>query len=163
ALLKVGEKYYRGVEDVDLTNGGDENVTISLEPPIDLQGSIVVEGPGAQKYRNLQVKLWLREGLEWSHFLPLPPTATVKGALSFTLPNVMAGDWHIDVSPIPSGGYLKAIYLGNEEVRDTWAEIGPETKGPVKIVLSTRAAKIEGDVENLKEGARAMVVLVPTA
>ena len=161
AMLNVGAKHYRGVQSVDITSGGDAHVTIPLEAPVDIPGTIQILGPGAENYRNFQVKFWLKEGLASSLFLPLPPTAIVKGDLQFLLSNVMAGTWFIDVSPIPPGGYVKAIFLGDEDVLTEEMVIGPKSTGPLKIVLSTQAAKLEGDLDELKDGTRAIVVLAP--
>ena len=91
------------------------------------------------------------------------PRAVIKPDGTFRLASVVAGIWDIGVEPIPPGGYLKAMLLGDQDVLTEEMAIGPETSAPLKIVLSTRGAVVEGTVvrEEDRPVPRALVVLAP--
>lgn len=157
--LKSTGKQYRGVQTIELGGNPLEDVAISFLPAIDIPGSVAVEGPGAEKLQSFRVQLVPGDGVPGNALLG----ANAKGDLHFTFSDVPPGVWDIGVDPIPAGGYLKAMYLGDQDVLTEDMVIGPKSTGPLKIIVSTQGARIEGEVESdkLKDGSRATVLLAP--
>jgi hypothetical protein len=91
----------------------------------------------------------------------VPLRASVNKDGSFKIHEVPPGIWDINVGPIPPNGYLKSMHLGDQDVLTEDMTIGPSTTEPLNIVLSTRAAAIEGDVFQGDQPARAVVLLAP--
>jgi hypothetical protein len=160
ASLTVGDKNYRGWQKVEVNNSDIDGLTIQLLPGAELSGLVQVEGPGAEEYKHFRVALTPGDYLIQN--VP-QPTAESDKDLRFRFPSVVPGVWDIDVNPIPKDGYLKGMYLGDQDVLTEEMVIGPETTGPLKIVLSTQAPRVEGDVEtsNPSAATRAIVLLAP--
>ena len=129
-------------------------MNVTLEPGTSLAGSVMVEGPNAESLKNLRVNLSPGEPGN-----PQPPLQAGVKAGQFSFPEVPAGTWDINVSPIPRGSYIKSMLLGKQDVLLEDMEIGPNTKGPLTIVVSTAAPKVEGTVE---PAGPATVLAAPT-
>jgi protocatechuate 3,4-dioxygenase beta subunit len=160
AQTSLDGKVYRGVQRVDVGPAGVGDITIQLEPGIDLTGSVSVEGPDAAKHPAAFVSLVPGDGL------PLngqQPRANVNKNGTFKITGVPPGVWDINVTPIPPGGYLKSMLLGDEDVLTEDMVIRSSTSAPLKIVVSTQAAVLEGDVLQGDQPVRAVIVLAPEA
>ncbi len=142
ATLSVPGRQYRGVERVDVRPGIGE-LRLQIERGIELSGKLEVQGEGAGKYRDFRVTLVPGDGLPLSSAMP---EAAVKPDGTFRFPAVLPGIWDIGIRPIPPGGYIKAMLLGDEDVLTEDMVIGPDTRAPLNIVVSTRGAVVEGTV-----------------
>src|SRR6202049_606569 len=142
AQASIEGRIYRGVQSIDLGPQGPTDVTIALEPGIDLSGHVSIEGPDAQKYSASFVSLVPGDGMVSNE----PLRAGVNKDGSFKIAGVPPGVWDIDAGPIPPGGYLKSMRLGDQDVLTEDMTIRPSTTEQLNIVLSTRAAAFEGDV-----------------
>jgi hypothetical protein len=158
AQASIEGRNYRGVQSIDLGPQGPAEVTIALEPGIDLSGRVWVEGPDAQKYSASFVSLVPGDGMLWNG---QPLRAGVNKDGSFKIAGVPPGVWDINAGPIPPGGYLKSMRLGDQDVLTEDMTIQPSTAEQLNIVLSTRAAAFEGDVTEGDQPARAVVLLAP--
>ena len=161
ATLTAEGRSYRGVQQVDLASGADHQVTVALQSTTDISGGVQVEGPSAGKYRRFQINLVPGDGIPYND---RNLRAATNGDLHFKLSGVPAGVWDIGVEPIPEGGFLKSMSLGDQDVLTEDMVIGPKSPTNLKIVISTQGAKLEGDLEGdpLKDGARATILLAPT-
>jgi hypothetical protein len=157
AQASIEGRNYRGVQSIDLGPQGPTDVTIALEPGIDLSGRVSVEGPDAQKYSASFVSLVPGDRVVSNG----PLRAGVNKDGSFKITGVPPGVWDIDAGPIPPGGYLKSMRLGDQDVLTEDMTIRPSTTEQLNIVLSTRAAAFEGDVTEGDQPARAVVLLAP--
>jgi hypothetical protein len=158
AQATIDGKRYRGVQTIDLGPQGLRDIAIPLEPSIDLAGTVSIEGPGASKYAVSFVSLVPGDDIPWN----APPLrANVNKDGSFKIVGVPAGIWDINAGPVPPGGYLKSMRLGDQDVLTEEMMIRPSTAEPLKIVISTRAATLEGDVMQGDQPMRAMVLLSP--
>ncbi|MBZ5594884.1 MAG: carboxypeptidase-like regulatory domain-containing protein [Acidobacteriia bacterium] len=157
--LSLGERRYQGAQRVEIKGGVDKEVMLKLDPGIDLSGSLKVEGddPGQREY-----KVELSPGDALSPNEPRP-MATVKADSSFVLKSVAPGIWDIGVNPIPPGGYIKSMRLGDQDVVTEDMIIGPKTAAPLRIVVSTRGGVLEGSVTRTsgEHAARSIVLLAP--
>lgn len=149
---------YRGVQSIDAGSEGARNLTVALEPGTDLSGTVSVEGPGAANFHPAAVGLVPGDNLPWQG---QPLRANVRNDGSFTITGVPPGIWDINVSPVPPAGYIKSMRLGDQDVLTEEMAIDSSTKAPLKIVLGTRAAAVEGDVRAEGQAGRAVVLLAP--
>lgn len=158
AQATVDGKRYRGVQAVNVPPQGLHDLAISLEASIDLTGSVSVEGPDGGKQAVTFVSLVPGDDVPWNN----PPLrANVNKDGSFKIVGVPPGIWDINAGPIPPNGYIKSMRLGDQDVLTEEMMIRPTTAEPLKIVLSTRAATLEGDVVQGDLPTRAVVLLAP--
>jgi hypothetical protein len=160
AQASLDGKRYRGFQRIDVGDLGLRDIVVPVEPSIDLSGSVSVEGPDAAKYPAAFVGLVPGDGLPWN---VQPIRANVNKDGSFKITGVPPGVWDINVGPIPPSGYLKSMRLGDDDVLTADMVIRSSTTEHLNIVLSTRAATLEGDVLQGDQPARAVVVLAPDA
>jgi protocatechuate 3,4-dioxygenase beta subunit len=143
ANIRAGNKNYWASQSVDaVEDPGD--ITLALAPGTDLKGLVRIEGEGAEQFKKFQVTLTrgdLRGGSG--------DISTQTGPDGrFTLEQVPPGIWDIGVTPIPRGGYLKSMRFGKQDVLTEEMEIGPATDAALNIVVSTRGAKVEGEIDS---------------
>ncbi len=137
--LKVRAGSRRATIKLNLT-AADTEVNVALSPGVPLSGTVLVEGPGAERLKNLRVNLSAAEENG-------PPLRADVEDGEFEFDEVPPGIWDIGVSPLPRDAYIKTMRLGAKDVLLEDMEIAPGTKGPLAIVISTQAAKLEGTVE----------------
>jgi hypothetical protein len=158
AQATIDGKRYRGVQTIDLGPQGLRDIAIPLEPTIDLSGTVSIEGPDAAKHAPSFVSLVPGDDIPWN----APQLrANVNKDGSFKIAGVPPGIWDINAGPVPPGGYIKSMRLGDQDVLTEEMMIRPSTAEPLKIVLSTRAASIEGEVLQGDQPQRAVVLLAP--
>lgn len=158
AHVTIDGRNYRGVQNIDLGPLALADVMIALEPGVDISGRVSVEGPDAQKHSASFVSLVPGDG---NGYEGVPLRANVNNDGSFKIHEVPPGIWDINVGPIPPDGYLKSMHLGNQDVLTEDMAIRSSTTEQLNIVLSTRAANIEGDVMEGDQPASAVVLLAP--
>jgi len=134
------------------------DLAIPLQPSIDLSGSVSVEGPDAAKSPASFVSLVPGENIQ---FNPPQLRATINKDGTFKIADVPPGIWDINAGPVPAGGYIKSMRLGDQDVLTEEMVIQSSTQASLKIVISTRAAAIQGDVSRNGKTVRALVVLAP--
>jgi hypothetical protein len=161
ANVPSGGRPYRGVAQIHLNAGADNNVTIKLDAAVDLYGTVKIEGDTGPKAATYQVQLTPGDSIP---LFGSPAAALAKPDGTFVLKNVVSGIWDIGVTPIPHGGYLKSMRLGDQDVLTEEMMITPETTAPLNIVLSTRGGTLEGDVKTDSgvEAPRVFVLLAPS-
>jgi protocatechuate 3,4-dioxygenase beta subunit len=161
ATFAAPGREYRGEERIELPPAGQE-ITLQMDRGIDLAGRVDIEGAGDRPAGSLRVTL--SPGDESPAVGPRP-TAEVKPDGAFTIPNVFPGIWDINVGPVPRGGYIKAMLLGDQDVLTEDMTITSNTREALRIVLSTRGGNVAGTVtvpQGVPKSARAKVLLVPS-
>ena len=155
-----GSDEYRGSEEIEIHPGRQE-ITVRLGKPGRLAGHLSIEGAGGDLSKT-EVALSPRD-----RTMPHLNTA-VRADGSFEFPAVDAGIWDIDVQPVPKGGYIKSMLLGDQDVLTTEMVIGPQTTAPLNIVVSARGATVKGTLKQPDDGLasltgvpRARVLLAP--
>jgi hypothetical protein len=160
ARASIEGKEYSGTQEVDLRGQSAPDITLTLEPGIDLTGKVRVEGPDAAKYSVEYVSLIPGDPRIQQSERPLRSKVSKDGA--FTIPNLLPGVWDINAGPVPPDGYLKSMHLGTQDVLTEEMIVTGKTTVPLNIVVSTQAAAVEGDVTNAKgEPGKAAVLLAP--
>jgi len=82
---------------------------------------------------------------------------------SFTITNVAATQYKLQVYGIPDNYYVKSAQLGDKEVLDAGVDLTRGAAGPLEVVLSGNGGQIEGVILNAagQPATGAIVVLVP--
>lgn len=158
ATVSGGGRPYRGVQRAFVNAGAENQATLKLEPGVDLAGSLKIEG-GSREEEPLVV-LTPGDALPYNN---TPPQTHVKADGSFVIPGVVPGIWDIGVQPVPEGGYVKSMRLGEQDVLTEDMVIRPDTTELLHIVVSTRGGILEGDVKTVsgKEAGPANVLAAP--
>ncbi|HEY1335982.1 MAG TPA: carboxypeptidase regulatory-like domain-containing protein [Bryobacteraceae bacterium] len=158
AEASVAGKRYRGVREVEVGSEDLTDLNISLEPPVDLSGTVTVEGPGTAKFRPSSVTLVPGDAIPWD-------SGSLRSAINpdgtFKIAGVPPGVWDINPGRLPSDGYLKSMRLGDQDVLTEEMVIQPSTEASLKIVIGTQAAIVQGDVTADAHPVRAVVLLAP--
>ncbi|MDX2153778.1 MAG: carboxypeptidase-like regulatory domain-containing protein [Bryobacteraceae bacterium] len=143
---------------VDVPAGGVARAELTFAPAIDLEGRVRVEGPGAEKFRDVKVTL-LPGSVRQPIASELEARPDKEGR--FVIRNVPPGVWDIGVEPIPAGGYLKSMTLGGADVLTKDMVIDAASRGPLNVVVSTRGGVVKGSVEMEDKRTVATVLLLP--
>jgi protocatechuate 3,4-dioxygenase beta subunit len=140
-------KGYSGSEMIDAAPGmGD--VSIPVAPDISLKGQFTIEGKGSLKPSDFRITM---------NTARTNVSAAVGADGKFTLDQVSVGEWEINITPVPRGGYIKSIRLGDKDVRFTKIPIEPRLDAPLNIVISMNTASVEGQLDTPRAG----VVVAP--
>ncbi len=157
ASLTAEGREYRAAERIELPPGGLE-LTLHPDRGIDLAGRVDLEG--GQPAGPFQVSL-IPGG-----YPPGRRTIRVEAHAdgTFVVPSVVSGIWDIGVRPVPKGGYIKAMRLGDKDVLTEDMTIEPGTREALRIVVSTRGGVVTGTVavpSGVARSPRAPVLLAP--
>jgi hypothetical protein len=156
AHVNVGNRVWAASQLFEARSAADE-VLLTLAPSIDIKGQVRIEGELEPAKSDLQIRL-VREGSR---------DETISGRPGaggrFTLEQVPAGEWVLDVSTLPLGGFLKSANLGDKDIRFAPVSIEAGSAAlPLNIVISAGTAKIDGEIESgTGDSKRAGIVLAP--
>ncbi len=160
-----GSSEYRGVEEVDV-RPGSQDVVLHLTKGARLAGHLELQGPGAGDIAKYNVVLLAGDS---PVFGPNRLSVLVQPDGSFAFPAVMPGIWDIDVQPVPKGGYVKSMKLGDQDVLTEEMNITPGTAAPLNIVVSSQGGVVTGAVKQPENPAAELtgrslpwVLLAPT-
>jgi uncharacterized protein (DUF2141 family) len=155
ARVNVGDQVWAASQPIDPgTAAGD--VVLPLAPPMDIKGQLHIEGEAERAKSNFEVRLVH----ERSNDAPIVGRPGADGG--FILKQVLAEEWVLNVDKLPEDAFLKSAVLGDQDVRFKPFTIGPGSTGPLNIVISTRTAKLAGEVEaGSGDPKRAGIVLAP--
>ncbi len=158
AMATAGEKQYRGVLHIDIGETNPE-INIALEPGVTISGKVAITGPDAASHPASFVSLVSGDDIPWNG----PPfRATVNPDGTYKLPSVPPGIWDIEAGPVPKGGYMKSMLLGDQDVLTEEMKITSSTAAPLNIVIATDGATLEGQVTSAAgDPVQAPVVLMP--
>jgi hypothetical protein len=148
--VTIDGRMYVARQEVDLS-GGELEVTLPFAPAFELRGSLKLEGAGTGAAADHRVFLVSGDGN-----VHAGASAQVQPDGSFVLSNVHPGLWDIGIEPLPKGGYLKSMTLGDEDVLRKDMVITAPTSARLALVLSAAGAELSGQVE----GAGATTVLL---
>jgi hypothetical protein len=139
--------------------GPIEGLELAVNPGFTVQGRIGVENSGIPK--GIKVSLTIPD-------LPSEARSTMKPAEpgadgSFTLTNVSADRYSVEVAGIPRGFYLKSIRLGSQDALESDLDLTEAPERPLEIALGANPGAVEGVVTNAtgSSAAGAVVALVP--
>jgi protocatechuate 3,4-dioxygenase beta subunit len=128
--------------------------------PIDVSGSLAVEGKGSDKIDLKQ----LGARLTPVDFILLnPPKAAADEAGKFTFKGVSPARYEVRTDNGSLQLYIKSVRYVDHEVDDEGIDLSAGALGPVQITLSTEGAEVKGSVTGEDGNAMpgATVVLAP--
>lgn len=139
ASFQSGGKNY-GVSQIVNVEPGAFDVTLTLAPAIEIQGTLRVEGSTLKGAGEAPTVLLENPGRRGAL------QAVVAADGRFKLGPVIPGEWNLDVTGIEPG-YLKSARLGDRDVRFKAFELAANSEAPLNIVVSLRTAQVEGEVD----------------
>ncbi|HEV2425543.1 MAG TPA: carboxypeptidase-like regulatory domain-containing protein [Terriglobia bacterium] len=157
ANLQDSQRQYEGRVQVQVADADVQGVTIPVSAGANLTGHVRVDSQGRFDYSKLTVAAMPTDGVGFGG-----QGAQVRPDGSFTLENVPAGNYRLNVSGYPEGYYLKAVRFGGGDVLDTGLSVDA-TSGAAQldILLSAGGSSVSGTVMNDGKPAQATVLLVP--
>ncbi len=155
ASVENDKKTYTASQVIDTRQISGE-VVLALAPAVDIKGHFQMEGPTGQQKNSFDVRLTRNNGMRNSF------TAHVAADGSFTLLQVPPGEWQWTIDGFPRNGFLKWAHFGDKEVTFVRLEVASGSDAQLNIVASTRAAKIDGEVDaGSGDSKRAGILLAP--
>jgi hypothetical protein len=147
-LKQAGNVKILGRQKFQIEDRDVDGVILALHPPADLRGFVKIvpdPQPGlAPRIAPLEVRL---ASLDESPPDDSPETTAADDG-AFTLKNIEAGKYRVDVTP-PSGGFVKSVSLDGRECLDSGIDLsGGAGSSSMQIVVSMTAAQITGTVTN---------------
>lgn len=141
----------------------DVDVTVSLEPSVDIAGRVTIEGlrdgTGVDSHPVVSV---LAEGATATS-QGITDFAEFQGNDKFDLVDVVAGDYSVLVEQIPQNQYLKSVRFGSTDVLADGLHIDSRLSGTLDIVLGANGGTVTGTVADAggQPAANVSVTLVP--
>ena len=163
AVIPDGQTMYTARQSVEIGSEHIDNLTITVAPGMQVNGSLSVEGSGAATFDRAAVRLYLTPANSDGMMMFGPSSNDrVKEDGSFRFPNVSPDRYQIRVSGLSDGYYLKSVRLGDQPATDDIIDL---TSGAAAIQLNIAegAAQVDGAASNDKQEpvAGATVVLIP--
>ena len=133
------------------------DLLVPLVNGVDIHGRVEMDENGAEAFKNTRV--WLNPYEDGMGFGG-QANVEVKEDGTFILPHVLPGTYELNCQ-LPNG-HIKSLTFGEQDVHGRTLIVGPGTTGPLRIVVGTKAAHIEGTVSDVAGAAAGvMVALVP--
>lgn len=160
AMALADRKRYSAWMPIDVGDSDMEGIELTVHPPVELHGHLIVEEKGELKGAPLQ--LWLQSRALGE--IAGESIAQVNDDLTFGFYDVQPVRYDIFARWLPDNLYLKAIRLGQQDVTETGVDF---TEGvpaeELTVVVSANGGVIEGSVQNSREEpvSGVKVTLVP--
>jgi hypothetical protein len=140
---------------VDVGNSDLEGLRLVLNPRVDVNGRIAVEG---------QATVDLTKVIVWLRAPAFSRQGTVRADGSFSMQGVIGGDYRLEVEGTPATLYLKSARLGSDDVLVKEFSLKPPPQ-TLELVLSANTGTLEGTVSGAdrRPAAGVRVVVVPEA
>ncbi|HLJ27472.1 MAG TPA: carboxypeptidase-like regulatory domain-containing protein [Candidatus Angelobacter sp.] len=143
ARCKTGDRELQSqIVEIALTDSSVENVNLALEPGYDVTGSIEPLAHGESRTVKLHPA--------GSRTLDRYRTAEASPDGTFTIKNVFAERYRVEVDPLPENGFgfIKSVRVNGTPVPDGVLDFSAGAEGvTLKIALSPNGAQITGHVE----------------
>jgi hypothetical protein len=149
---------------VNVSNADAQGVRVALNPAVNLQGIVVVNGTGAKSFPLESIQIGLR-GLSIPSIrgAPLNNSAfPVDAAGKFTAVGLSGERAFVRVSGLPDTAFVSDIRQGELSVFDSGLEITGSAE-PLRVIVDAAGSTLEGIVRNPQgqPESRVTVVLVP--
>lgn len=160
AMAWSDQKTLSAIQEVDVGEEDIDNIVLVLAPGFELSGHIAVESGTAPSLDA--VSLFLR---------PQDQTRAMYGSSghvhdsAFTISDVASDVYHLQVTGLPDGYWVKSIHMGDQDVKVTGIDLTRGPGEPLTVTVAPNAGQIDGTVINdpQQPAAGATVVLVPEA
>ncbi len=122
--------------EVSVANSDVDGVVLALTAPGEITGTIRME-EGGRADPNTRIALMDADGSA-----NLTAAMPVNADGTFRIQNVGLSRYSANVSPLPSGSYVKSIRFGGQDVTKTPIDLTSGAGGVLDIVLSQKAAEV---------------------
>lgn len=138
-----------------------ENLVVVTQPAASVTGQVVFTDGAAENVNPASLRVTTQPGSRMMMMGP-PPNTSVGADYQFTLSNLF-GPSFIRLVGLRREWALRAVMLGTTDITDTPVEFKKEHSGQLQILVSTRAAAIEGVVtgDDGNPVDQAMVLILP--
>ena len=144
---------------IDVGNANVDGLELMLSPGQEVTGTIRIEGEGQVSPAAVRIYLEPKE------MTPMGGggMSSTKADGSFSIRSVIPDTYRVRAMLPQNQGYVKSVYLGQQEAKDGEVTISPGVSPALAVVVSTSGAEISGEVkgENDAPVQGAVVVLVP--
>jgi hypothetical protein len=157
ATLQDDQRQYQGRVLVQVGDADVQGVTIPVSAGADLTGHVRVDPQRPFDYSKLAVAAIPADGVPFgAQGTPVRPDG------GFTLENLMAGNYRLQVSGFPEEYYLKAARLGGGDVLETGLSVDSSiASAQLDVLLSAGGSTISGTVVKDQKPVQGTVFLVP--
>lgn len=129
---------------IEVRDANIEGIELTLQPPVDVQGRVILEGAGDLK-AGAHVALVSDDPDSGGSVLQL------KADLTFKLEGVAAGPYHLSRAGTAEEFYLKSVRMGEQDVTETGIDLTPGVPADLTIVLSSNSGVVVGSVKTAKD------------
>lgn len=148
---------------IDISDKNIEGLNITLAPPPDMKGKIIVEGdPSAIRLETLRVNIrYIEDVPSLVSINSQQPVDPVTG--EFTLKSVQEARFLPVIQTLPPDAFIADLRQGSRNAfGDGIQGGGKEAEEPIEIVVNTRGGMVQGTVHDSdSKPVRAGVVLIP--
>ncbi len=146
--------------DIDVNAGDTNGVVLSLMPPINLNGQVVLSNAPpnanpAQMRINFQPAGQARSG----NFQSIPVSANG----SFSVQDIEPGEYMVRAMNAPSGSYVQSVTYNRQDVLASGIDLAQGGAGEIQVVVRGGAAEVDGSVtgSSANQTISGSVILIP--
>lgn len=160
ALSERGRNAFTARLPLVVGNANLENVSLALNPPLDVAGRVRADSQAAVNLAGIRVNLRPAEPMMSGSS---SPSARVQADGSFSFAGISPDNYLVTLSGLPDGFYVKVVAVGGQNVLLTGIDLNGGIAGGIEILLSPHAGQLTGVAQNDQQEAAsgAAVVLVP--
>ena len=150
------------VVEVTLTDSNVEDLNLVLAPGANVSGTVEVSGRPAKSSPGESWRVSLQPIAEAASWLRSQTDTAPDG--SFTVKNIFAQRYRVDVSPLPENGFVKSVSMNETASSDRVLDFSSGADGiKLKIVLGLDGAQVSGQVKYKDDAlaANMLVLLLP--
>ena len=133
--------------EVNLTDSHYQGVELVLAPGADVTGLVEWgERPSAQKSQSEKHSVKLRPISNPFAYIQMQ-LADISADGTFTLPNVFADRYKVEIDPMPENSFIKEVQIDGKTVPDGLVDFSNGAEGShLKIILSPNGGQVSGHV-----------------
>jgi hypothetical protein len=159
---RYGRRRVLARQDVDV-NGSDVNdVVLSLLPPVNLTGSVLLmNAPATANVSQLRVNLQPATQNAMGSF----QSVAVDANGVFSVQDLEPGEYMVRVTNVPTGMYVQSVMLNRQDVTTSGIDLSQGGGGELDVTLKAGVAEVDGTLTASGDGAPAsgFALLVPEA
>lgn len=145
ANYDVDGKSLSGRVPLEVGNSNIEGIELTLQPPLEVAGHVVIEGSAELNGSTMNVIFGQKNALGGFG-------TQAKNDLTFTIPNLARDTYEVLLSGLPQDFYLKSIRAGHQDMTETGVDLTDGAPEDLTITISSLGGTIEGSVQNAKDG-----------
>jgi hypothetical protein len=134
---------------VDISERGLDNVVVQLRPGVTIEGKIYLDGPPPPEFAMNRLRIALQPAEEF----PMGGGAgngQVTDDGSFRLANVSPMEYRVRVNGLPTGAFLMAGRIGNEDALNAPFYISGDQQAVLQLQIGFSAGRVQGTVVDSK-------------